>query len=160
MEGQDSIPSEQRELAQGVFVGTFMHSLDPKKRLTIPSEWRDQVSGPGSLYVLPGVEQKCLYVFPAREMVQRLQRIRSHSVADTRARQFARVLGSQSQLVPWDTQGRIRVKDELLDWAQIRSQVVMVGAFESFELWSPDLWKTLGSLSDTSLAEAARYVGF
>ena len=145
---------------QGVFVGNYTHSLDPKKRLTIPSEWRAYVGLPNSLYVLPGVDQKYLFVFPAREMIQRLQRIRNLSIADARARQFARILGSQSQLAPWDSQGRIRVKDELLDFAQLKEQVVLVGAIEGFELWNPELWKTVSSISHANLADAARYVGF
>jgi MraZ protein len=146
--------------AAGLFVGTFIHALDPKKRLTIPSEWREQVGQANSLYVLPAVDQKCLCVFRASDMVSRLQRIRSHSIADTRARQFARILGSQSQLVPWDSQGRIRVKDELLATARLTDQVALVGAFEGFELWNPELWKACSAEGPASLAEVARYVGF
>jgi MraZ protein len=144
----------------GVFVGNYHHCLDPKKRLTIPSEWRDYVGTPTSLYVLPGVEHKYLVVFPAREMVQRLQRIRNLSIADARARQFARILGSQSQLAPWDSQGRIRIKDELLEFAQLKDHVALVGAIEGFELWNPELWKTVGSVSHGGLADVAKYVGF
>jgi len=160
VEGPDKGLSEALGLDQGVFVGSFTHSLDPKKRMTVPSEWREQVGSPGSLYVLPGVDKRCLYVFPAREMVKRVQRLLNHPVADARARQFSRVLGSQSQLVPWDAQGRIRVKDELLGWAGITTQVVLVGVFGSFEVWSPELWKEAGSLTEASLADAAQYVGF
>ena len=145
---------------QGVFVGTFTHMLDPKRRLTIPSEWRDYVGVPSSLYVLPGVDQPCLTVFPAREMVQRLERIRHMSIADARGRQFARVLGAQSQLAPWDSAGRIRVKDELMQFAGLTDQVVLVGQFEGFELWNPQRWKSVNTAGVGDLAEAARYVGF
>lgn len=145
---------------QGVFVGTFIHSLDPKQRLTIPSEWRDYVGSPSSLYVLPGVEERYLTVFPAREMVQRLQRLRNLSIADARARQFARVLGSQSQLAPWDSAGRIRVKDDLLTFAGLTDQVMLVGAIEGFELWNMERWKAVRSTGAADLGEAARYVGF
>jgi MraZ protein len=144
----------------GVFTGNYLHSLDPKKRLTIPSEWRDQVGMPSSLYVLPGIDQHYLLVVPARDMAQRIASMRGHSVADSRARQFARVLGSRSQLVPWDSQGRIRVNDELMAYAQLSSQVALVGALEAFELWNPDLWKATGSMDQSHLGEAARYVGF
>ena len=108
----------EREIAgQGVFVSRFVHSLDPKKRLTIPSEWPVQVDEPMSLYVLPDVNQRNLCVFPAAEIVRRLDRVKSHSVSDVKARHFARTLASQSDLVAWDSQGRIRVKDELLEFA-------------------------------------------
>jgi MraZ protein len=145
----------------GVFMGSYTHSLDPKKRLTIPSEWRDHAGVPGSLYVLPGLEgMRYLMVFPAREMVQRLQSIRNLSIADAKGRQFARLLGSQSQLAPWDSAGRIRVNDSLLEHAQLSDQVVLVGAIDHFELWSPVLWKQAGLKASGDLGEAARYVGF
>ncbi len=150
----------ERPAALGIFVGTFFHALDPKRRLTIPSEWREQSGESESFYVLPGVDQPCLVVFPARVIAGRLERIRHHSIADAQARQFARVLGSRSQLVPWDSQGRIRVKDELLALAGIETQVALIGAFEGFELWHPGRWRESGSMDGGSLGEAARYVGF
>ena len=145
---------------QGVFVSKFIHSLDPKKRITIPSEWRAQISSPKSLYVLPDVHDKCLNIFPASEMVRRLDKIRRHSITDKKARQFSRVLASQSDLVAWDSQGRIRIKDELLDFAGLVDRVIMIGAFQSFELWSPDYFKEVKTTNIGDIEEAARYIGF
>ena len=142
------------------FVSSYTHSLDPKRRLTIPAEWRAQIGDPRSLYVLPGIHEECLCVFPAHEMLRRLERMRRHSIADQRARSFARVLASQSDLVSWDNQGRIRIKDQLLDYAHLTDQVVLVGAFDSFELWNPEAAKKAGSLDPARLQEAAQYVGF
>ena len=145
----------------GVFVNTYTHGLDPKKRLTIPSDWRELAGVPKRLFVLPGVNDQCLCVYPAREMVRRLERIRSLSMADERGRQFTRTLASRSDLVPWDSQGRIRVKDELLNYAGLKTDVVLVGTFDGFELWSPEKWKQQqASVTQSSLGEAARYVGF
>ena len=150
------------ELAgHGVFVNTYSHSLDSKKRLTIPSDWRELVGVPRRLFVLPGVNVKCLCVYPAREMTRRLEKLRNLSIADEKGRQLARTLASRSDLVPWDSQGRIRIKDELLDFADLVNQVVLVGTFDGFELWSPDQWKQQSGMMDqTGLGEAARYVGF
>ena len=154
---------EKEIQGQGSFVSSFTHSLDPKKRVTIPSQWRAQVGSPRSLYVLPDITHKCLRIFPAGEMNRILDKIRKHSIADARARQFARVLGAQSDLVSWDVQGRIRIKDELLSFAGISDQVVLVGTFDSFEVWNPKNLKAAGGISQVdqgSLGDAARYVGF
>jgi MraZ protein len=156
MDNSDSQPS----IAQGVFVSTYTHSLDPKRRLTIPSEWRAQVGEPEALYVLPDVQDTCLLVFPAKEMVRRIERMRKHSIADRKAREFARVLASQSDLVPWDAQGRIRIKDELLARAKLTDKVLLVGAFDTFELWNPDVFRQSGGLDRVGLHDAAQYVGF
>jgi MraZ protein len=148
------------ESLQGVFVSSFKHSLDPKKRLTIPAEWREQVGDPSSLYVLPDVHHKCLCVFTASEMMHRIQSMREHGVADKKARFFARVLASQSDLVTWDSQGRIRIKDDLLAFANLSEQVVLVGAFDRFEIWNPDLYREASAMDGDSLRDAAQYVGF
>lgn len=150
------------EIAQnGVFVGHFVHSLDPKNRLTIPAEWRELVGVQKRLFVLPGIKVKCLCVYPAPEMTRRLERLRTLSIADDRGRQFARTLASRSQWVPWDSQGRIRVKDDLLEFADLQNQVVLVGTFDGFELWSPDSWReTQEGVDQSTVEEAARQIGF
>ena len=134
--------------------------MDTKKRLTIPSDWRELVGVPNRLFVLPGVNDKCLCVYPAREMTRRMERLRNLSIADRKGRQLARTLASRSDLVPWDSQGRIRVKDELLDFAELKKDVVLVGTFDGFELWNPDTWKSIANMDQDSLGEAAQYVGF
>ena len=144
----------------GLFVGTVTHSLDPKKRLTIPSSWRAIVGQPTSVYVLPDLRNKCLNVFPAREMVHKLARLREHSIADQKAMQFARALGEASDLLTWDSQGRIRVNDRQLAFAGLVDQVVMVGALNRFELWCPENRASMVVPDPSGLEEAAQYVGF
>jgi MraZ protein len=145
----------------GVFVNSYVHALDAKKRLTIPSDWREVAGVPNLLLVLPGVNDQCLCVYPAREIARRMERLRSLSIADERGRQFARTLASRAEQVLWDTQGRIRIKDDLLAYAGLVNEVVLVGTFEGFELWSPEKWKQQqSSATQSGLGEAARYVGF
>lgn len=158
-EGQDVVVSGLA--GQGVFVNRYTHTLDAKKRLTIPSDWREVVGMPQCVIVLPGVSAPCLSVYPAREMARRLEKLRNVSIADPRARQHARMLASRSNLLPWDSQGRIRVGDDLLREAGLENEVVLVGAFECFELWSPQRWNAqTQSEMQSSLGEAAEYVGF
>jgi MraZ protein len=144
----------------GMFVGEFSHSLDPKKRLTIPAVWRAQVGTPESLFVLPDFHEKCLNVFPAAEMALKLEKMRRHSMADRKAMEFARTLGASSDLVSWDSQGRIRIKDKLLNFAGITDQVQMVGAMDKFQLWSPELRVESPEVDQAKLVEAGLYVGF
>lgn len=148
--------------AGGGFASNFIHSLDPKKRLTIPAVWRDQVGEPKSLYVLPGLnKEKCLYVYPTSEMARRLEKFRKISIGDTKARMFARLLASNSDLIAWDSQGRIRIKDELLVYAGIASRVKLIGAWDHFELWNPEEWKTtVASIDKQAMEDAVRYVEF
>ncbi len=144
----------------GMFASEFMHSLDPKKRLTIPAVWRAQVGDPQSLFVLPDFHEKCLNVYPAAEMALKLEKMRRHSMADSKAMEFARRLGAASDLVSWDSQGRIRIKDKLLDFAGISGKVQMVGAMDKFQLWNPELRDDFDDIDQSKLMEAGLYVGF
>ncbi len=151
---------EDMGIGNGVFVNQYLHALDSKRRLTIPSEWRDLMGQSASLYVLPGVHDRCLTVLPAREMMRRLNESRKRlQLADQKARQFNRILASRADLVTLDTAGRIRIKEQLLEHARISSQVVLTGAFEGFELWQPELWQASGAMSQKQFADVAGYVG-
>ncbi|MCE9615038.1 MAG: cell division/cell wall cluster transcriptional repressor MraZ [Lentisphaerae bacterium] len=135
---QDNTSLESQVSGLGMFVGNFVHSLDPKSRITIPAVWRAQVGKPESVYVLPDFHHKCLNVYPAGEMIRKLESLRRYKMADEKARRFSRVLGGNSELLAWDTQGRIRIKDELLTFAGLTDRIVLVGALDRFELWNPE----------------------
>ena len=158
----DKTTSEGSGLAGlGVFVHTYKHSFDEKGRLTIPSEWREVVGIPKCVIVLPGITEPCLTVYPARDIARRTEKIRSLSISDARGRHFARTLGAMSDLVPWDAQGRIRIHEDLMKLVGPGKDVVLVGAFESFEIWSPEKWKEQpAAVTKEVLGEAAGYVGF
>ena len=127
------------------FVGLYAHSLDAKRRFTIPSDWRDAVAGE-PLYVLPGFNTPCLHVFTARDMSQRLKTARTVSISNVRAQQLQRMLFSRSCRVTLDAQGRIRVTDALLDEAGVKNQIILVGVANRFELWSPEKWQEQSTL--------------
>ncbi len=129
---------ESQISGMGMFVGNFTHNLDPKRRLTIPSVWRAQVGKPESVYVIPDFHKKCLGVYPAAELARKLESLRKYSMGDAKARRFARALGGNSELLAWDVQGRIRIKDALLEFAGLTEGVILVGAMDRFELWSPE----------------------
>ncbi|MBU4460873.1 MAG: hypothetical protein KJ579_09925 [Verrucomicrobia bacterium] len=143
------------------FCGKYLHNLDPKRRLTVPSEWRALVGQPEQFFVIPSVgDDRHLYVYPARVMGPKLRNIHNLSMADAQGRTYLRIMGSRSEMLGWDTQGRIRVRDELLAHAGLSSEVLLVGNFEGFELWNPKAWEAVASkMDDRGLLDASKYVG-
>ena len=151
--------SDETDSVRGFFTGEYVHSLDPKRRLTIPSEWREMVGEPRQFYVLPGVESRCLSLYRVPDFMRKLNRLRQHSIADPQARQMARILGSRSAFLHWDSAGRIRIKDDLLEYAGLEHKVVLLGALDRIELWNPENWDEINVQGDAaSLEEAVKYV--
>jgi MraZ protein len=133
---EDNIHLEQEVSGLGMIVGSFVHSLDPKKRLTIPSVWRSQIGKPQSVYVMPDLHKPCLNLYPSSEMIRKLETLRQYAMGDEAAREAFREMGEFSEVATWDSQGRIRVSDRLLEFAGLDDRVVLVGALDRIELWS------------------------
>lgn len=137
----DNVTTEQGGVGMASFMGRFQHALDGKKRLTIPSAWRELVGQPAQLVALPSLSEKCIWVYPARDWNVRLAQLRKVSSADEAVRHVLRMVASRSEMLTWDAAGRLRVSDDSLKHAGLTGQVVLVGAFERFELWEPEQWK-------------------
>ena len=63
-EGKQSVEETEKGFA-GALVNSFERPLDPKKRLTIPSVWR-QALGPDYVYVMKEEGVPCLLLIPKR----------------------------------------------------------------------------------------------
>ncbi len=146
--------------ARGLFVGRFDHALDPKRRLTIPSTWREIMGPSGYVYVIPDPYVKCLNLLPSAEMEVRLEKLRQKSLFDAGAGEALRVIGENSEQLQWDVQGRIRIRDRLLAFAALEGQVVLLGAVNRVQLWSPSLRPEEPTVDQGRLAQAVQQVAF
>ena len=134
--GKQSI-AESIPAISGVLVGRNDHALDPKKRLTIPSEWRAVMGNPDYVYVMPGRNGKCLNLVPRAEMEMRLEKLREKALFDPALNEQLRAIGAVSEQLMLDVQGRIRICDRLLQFANLTTTVAMVGSVRMIELWDP-----------------------
>ena len=136
--------------SQSGFVSDYRHNLDGKKRLTVPSFWRDLIGDSKQVFVFPGLTEPCLRVFAPDEANRRLAKVQESAGSDREGRKLKRSLMAKSELVSWDSQGRIRIKDSLLEYAGLKTKVVLVGTWEGFELWTQANWKKHNSDGDVA----------
>lgn len=145
---------------QGFLVGRFDHAMDPKRRFTIPAGWRDLMGSPAYVYIIPDPTETCLNLLPPAEMEGRLDKLRQRALFDKGASVALRVLGENSEQVMLDVQGRIRIKDRLLKFAMLEEKVVMIGALNRVQLWSPTLRPDVETINQTQLEEAYSVLNF
>lgn len=138
--------------AEELFVGSYHHSLDPKRRLIIPSLWRSMLNGSSHLYAFPHPDKPCLFLYTVQQMHRFLEQLRSSGALDDGDQQAVRALTASADALSVDAQGRVRVKDELLAHASVKSKVVLVGTMTRIELWSEEQFD-LALPSDSPLAE-------
>jgi MraZ protein len=124
------------ENTQAIFVGSFTHSLDAKRRIIFPSSWRNLIGGSNRLFSFPHPDDKCLYLYTVEEMMRRLSQLRSGGSLDGLEQQAIRSFAAGADMLTWDAQGRIRIGENLLAHAEVKEQVVLVGTLTRIELWS------------------------
>jgi MraZ protein len=145
-----------KEVKRTVFVGTFRHSVDEKKRVAIPAKWRAAASGASEFYILPN-PKNCLVVKSAESITKMADKADEIPFGDEKRRAALRTIASRAHGCPLDSQGRINLPDNLLRLAGITDEAVLVGNFNEFEIWSPQRWAAEESGQD--LVEAAKEMG-
>ena len=153
------IVSEEQsaQAANGLLVGRFARTLDPKKRLTIPSEWRTALglNEPGAyVYVVANPTLECLNILPRNFLESRLAELEQKAIFDDALNEKLEAIGENVQLLEVDSQGRIRISNELLDMAGLKDGVVLKGLFRMAQIWATDK-ATLGT--STTPANRERY---
>ena len=152
--------AESAKAVSGVLVGRYDHALDPKKRFTIPSNWRALMGNPESIYVMPDRREKCLNLIPMAEMEARLEKLREKSLLDPAASRALQVIGSVSEQPVLDVQGRIRISDKLLQFANLTTTVAMIGSVRVIKLWDPAALEPADKVDQAALDAALAAVDF
>ena len=142
----------------GVFLGRHDFALDPKKRFTIPSEWRGALGN--VVYVMPDRRERCLNLYSQEEMDVFLEQLRQKALLDPALNKVFAKLGAVSQQLSLDIQGRIRICDKLLQFANLTTTVAMVGAVRKIELWKPEALPPEDKVDQAEFGEALLAAGF
>jgi len=147
-----------KALKRTVFVGTYQHSVDEKKRLAIPAKWRAAASGASEFYVLPHPKGHLLVLTEA-EMDKMIDKAEDISIGDYDKRDTLRLIAGNSHGTPCDAQGRISLTEELLRQAGITGDAVLVGVLRGFEIWAPGRLAAVTKNTETNFAESTRQLG-
>lgn len=146
------------ETQRTVFVGTFTHAVDDKKRVAIPAKWRVAASGASEFCVLPDLKNH-LVVLPQAVVNKILEKADDITMDQNRRRDAVRLIASRGHSTPCDKQGRIVLTEDLLRHAGIKDQAVLVGVLNKFEIWSPERYAEFERTAMQNVAEAAREIG-
>jgi MraZ protein len=142
-----------------MLIGEYKHTLDPKKRLSLPSKWRKELGS--TLIVTRGLDN-CLFVYPQAEWEKITAKIGDLSLGSADTRSFNRFFLSGAVEVEVDTVGRILVPDFLKDFAKLENKVVLAGIHDRVEIWDDNRWteyKARFEMQADSLAEKLSSIG-
>jgi MraZ protein len=125
-----------------MFIGEYIHSVDDKKRLSVPAKFRKELGKKGVITL--GLN-KCLSLYPMKEWETFAEKLSKLSMGKSEDRGFSRAMLSGAFEVEVDSIGRILIPEALRSYAGLREKVVLTGVFDRVEVWDEEAWKTYKS---------------
>jgi MraZ protein len=121
-------------LRGGKYLGSYVHQLDEKGRLSLPAQYRRESADQRFILLQPYPPALALY--PELEwsgVEERLQEM----MRDPSGRLWVLgVMANATEVVP-DGQGRILIPQGLREAAGLDGQALLVGAINKVEIWNP-----------------------
>ncbi len=139
-----------------MLIGEYKHTLDSKKRLSLPSKWRKEL---GSTLVVTRGLDICLFVYPLKEWQKITEKIGQLPLGQADTRSFNRFFLSGAVEVEVDKIGRILVPDFLKDFALLDNKVVLAGIHDRVEIWDEDLWNAYKARIESQADRLAEKLG-
>ena len=120
------------------FKGSYNYSVDSKGRINIPSRLRKYLSPEANdTFIVTRGFEKCLFLYPQDEWNSLEETIRGLSPSNAQHRFITRALLRHATETQLDGQSRITIPKELLQFAGIEDQVLILGVLERIEIWNP-----------------------
>jgi MraZ protein len=140
-----------------LFLGHHLTQLKKSNHLPIPSNWKKMISS--GVYLTQGFDQNILILLP-NTFQEIYERITALNITDPLARLLLRMFLSTTSYVESIENETISLPQNLLEYANLESNVVVVGQGEYVEVWSSDLWQEQQSEIQDSHANALRFSAF
>ncbi len=124
-------------LPNTMFIGEYTHTVDEKKRISLPSKFRKEL---GSKVIITKSPDTCLIVFPLKAWETMAATLGQLPMGQRDNRDFGRFMLSGAAEVEVDSMGRILVPDFLREFSALKSKVVFAGLYDRIEIWNEKDW--------------------
>jgi MraZ protein len=139
------------------FRGHYEHSLDAKKRLSIPTRFRAAFS---SGTVLAKEPEPCIAIWtPETNEAIITRALAGLNPMGSEHRKLSRFFQGNSFEIDLDSSGRVTLPPPLLAHAGIEKEVVVVGVGDHLEVWAKERWQAEQEALDAEIGEVTERLG-
>ena len=139
-----------------MLIGEYTHSLDTKKRVSLPAKFRSVV---GKKMIMTRGLDHCIYIYTLVEWKKVLEQLSNLSMLQADSRSFKRFMISGAEEITLDSVGRVLVPDFLKNYAKLRTKVVLAGVNDHIEIWDEKSWKIYKEKVENSADVLAEKLG-
>ena len=148
----------EKAVKRAKFVGRYRHTVDEKRRLAIPKKWREEAGSKSEFYVLP-LPNNHLLVLPEAAMERMLEKADEISIGEYDRRDAMRLVIGRTHTTGLDAQGRLLLSEDLMTYAGLEGEEVLVGMLKGFEIWSPARLEAVHEKGVSQFAELVKELG-
>lgn len=135
-----------------MFMGEYHHSIDDKKRLIIPSKFREEL---GREFIITRGIEKCLFVYPKSSWDDITHKLATLPFTKKNARNFNRFFLSGATTAELDRSGRVLITSPQISYAELTKDCIILGVGERLEIWSETNWKEFYDSASSELSDIA-----
>ena len=139
-----------------MIIGQYKHTIDSKKRLSLPAKFRGELGA--KVIVTKGVEN-CLVVYTENEWEIMSNKLSDLAVSQMEARSFTRHLLASATEVNLDKLGRVLIPDYLKEYADLKKNVVICGLSNRLEIWEETKWDVYSKNAEKGVEEIVSKLG-
>lgn len=122
-----------------VFFGEYLVSFSAPSRLVLPKKIRELLKG--DTFILTKGFDFCLAGFDKNEWEIKAKDLLNVSLLSQDNLKKRRILFSSVAYLQIDEQGRFVIPKNLLNYARLKDEAVIVGVGDHFEIWNPSQWQ-------------------
>lgn len=138
-----------------MLLGNYHHNLQDKKRLAIPAQFRNLL---GENPIITRGLETCLNILPFNIWNDLTSNLGTNPLAGVDSRNLRRVLAHEAYGLEYDTQGRILIPINLIEWAKLQKKVVVAGSINWVEIWDVEIYRNHMNTIENQTAEIAERI--
>ncbi len=121
-----------------VFFGEFQVSFSSPGRLVLPKKIRELLKG--NVFILSKGFDNCLSGYDKEDWENRAKNLSQSSLIDNNNIDKQRFIFSSISYLEIDDQGRFVIPKNLLNYAELKDQAIIIGVGDHFEIWDKTKW--------------------
>ena len=142
------------------FIGEYEATVDAKGRFLLPAGFKKQLPEKREEgFVLNRGFEKCLSLYTSESWNPLFTELSTLNDFDPKVRQFKRYFLNGATQVEMDGAGRILLPKNLMDYAEINKEIVLVSAIDKIEIWDKTKYhEFFDSFSPDAFSDLAKEV--
>ena len=138
------------------FIGEYEHTLDEKKRVSLPKPFRSAL---GKKMVMTRGLDNCLFMYSRASWEKVATKLQELSFAQADTRGFNRFMLSGAAEVAVEGAGRILIPEHQKQFAGLKKNVVFAGVSDRVEIWDAEKWNNYKSRIERQADRLAEKLG-